>query len=92
VFQIQRSKNPILSILIGKQIEDKSYDSIYVTLEQYLENFLLFEKCQENEEAINNQRRGPLFRQCTTIITIHTDISCENMNRTDTNSKRQLCC
>ena len=29
------------------------------------------------------QRREPLFRQFTTIIKIHTEIRCENMNRTE---------
>lgn len=66
-----------------------------MTLEQYLENYFASRKvglCQENEDAVNNQRRGLLFRQFTTIIKIYTEIRCENMNRTEKkNSKRQLC-
>jgi hypothetical protein len=63
---------------------------MHVTLEQYLENYFAFRKvglCQENEDAINNQTRGPLFRQFTTIIKIHTEIRCENINRTEKTQK-----
>lgn len=57
-----------------------------MTLEQYLENYFALRKvglCQENEDAINNQRRGPLFLQFTTIIKIHTEMRCKNVNRTE---------
>ena len=34
----------MLSVIKGKQIEGKSHDSTYVTLEQYSENYFAFRK------------------------------------------------